>query len=77
MPCSYLGNIEIYEVKPEDKFIVDTCNVFYRKNYHIKNKGASFYTYKHSSAIVSLIFHISIGHEASVGVHSRVSIYAH
>lgn len=63
MPCPYLGNIENYEVQPEDIFIVAIGNVFHRKKIFtmLKYKSASFYTYKHSSAIVSLSAKIGEG----------------
>lgn len=55
LPCSYLGNIDNYEIKSDDVFIIAIGNVLHRKNIFtiLKNKGAHFYTYKHSTAIVS------------------------
>ena len=55
LPCSYLGNIENYEIQPEDIFIIAIGNVLHREKLFtvLKNKGACFYTYKHPTAIVS------------------------
>ena len=63
LPCLYLGNIESYDIHPEDIFIIAIGNSIHRqKIFHIlNNKGACFYTYQHPTATVSLSSSIGQG----------------
>ena len=63
LPCDYLGDIENYEIQPEDIFIIAIGNAVNRGKIFtiLKNKGACFYTYKHPTAIVSVSAEIGQG----------------
>lgn len=53
--CPYLGDIENYDIQPNDIFIIAIGNTLHREKIFtiLKSKGACFYTYKHPTAIVS------------------------
>ena len=55
LACSYLGNVSNYIIQPNDIFIIAIGNVSHRERIFstLKGKGATFYTYKHPTALVS------------------------